>query len=100
MAAADPERVIAGRYRLHAVIGRGGMGTVWRARGEFLNPGVAVKGKVWPGHPDAAARHPAGGGAVREAQMAARIDHPNVVGVYDIDEGKDWKCIAMELLPY
>jgi hypothetical protein len=100
MAAADPERVIAGRYRLHAVIGRGGMGTVWRARDELLNRDVAVKEIVWPSHPDAAARDVARRGAVREAQMAARIDHPNVVRVYDIVEGDDWTCIAMELLAY
>jgi hypothetical protein len=100
MAAADPERVIAGRYRLHAVIGRGGMGAVWRARDELLNRDVAVKEIVWPTHTDAAAREVARRGAVREAQMAARIDHPNVVRVYDIVEGDDWTCIAMELLPF
>src|SRR5580698_10294803 len=100
MAAADPERVIAGRYRLHAVIGRGGMGAVWLARDELLNRDVAVKEIVWPTHTDAAAREVARRGAVREAQMAARIDHPNVVRVYDIVEGDDWTCIAMELLPF
>jgi eukaryotic-like serine/threonine-protein kinase len=100
MAAADPERVIAGRYRLHAVIGRGGMGAVWLARDELLNRDVAVKEIVWPAHTDAVARQVARRGAVREAQLAARIDHPNVVRVYDIVEGDDWTCIAMELLPY
>jgi eukaryotic-like serine/threonine-protein kinase len=100
MAAADPGRVLAGRYRLDAVIGRGGMGAVWRAHDELLSRDVAVKEIVWSARTDAAAREAARRWAVREAQTAARIDHPNVVRVYDIVEGDDWTCIAMELLPY
>jgi len=76
------------------------MGAVWRAHDELLNRDVAVKEIVWSARADAAARDAARRWAVREAQMAARIDHPNVVRVYDIVEGDDWTCIAMELLPY
>ena len=78
--------VLAGRYRLRAVIGRDGMGAVWRARDELLNRDVAVKEIIWPPDMDEAERDTVRRRAVREAQMLARLRHPNVVGVYDIFE--------------
>ncbi|MFC9129554.1 serine/threonine-protein kinase [Streptomyces sp. NPDC057099] len=92
------ERVIAGRYRLLAPLGEGGMGTVWRARDEVLHREVAVK----------EVRAPAGlaGDDVqrmyarleREAWAAARVASGNVVTVYDVatDGGRPW--IVMELV--
>ncbi|GGX10765.1 serine/threonine-protein kinase [Streptomyces lomondensis] len=92
------ERVIAGRYRLLAPLGEGGMGTVWRARDELLHREVAVK----------EVRAPAGlaGDDVRrmyarlerEAWAAARVANRNVVTVYDVatDDGRPW--IVMELV--
>ena len=76
------------------------MGAVWRARDESLSRDVAVKEIVWPSQMDAAEREAARRRAVREAQMAARIDHPNVVRVYDIFEEDGQPCIVMELVPY
>jgi serine/threonine protein kinase len=100
MDAAGSVRLLEGRYRLSLVIGRGGMGTVWRARDELLGRDVAVKEIVWPPYLSDAEREAARHRAVREARMAARVRHPNVVGVYDIIEtdGRPW--IVMELLPY
>jgi hypothetical protein len=95
----EVERILAGRYRLQAVIGRGGMGAVWRARDELLNRNVAIKEIVWPDLLDPAERETARRRAVREAQMAARLSHPNVVGVYDILEEDGRPCIVMELVP-
>ena len=83
MAADESHRLLAGRYRLGAVIGRGGMGAVWQARDELLNRDVAVKEIVWPPQLDPAERKVARSRAVREAQLAARLHHPNVVTVYD-----------------
>src|SRR5581483_2018652 len=100
MVADDSHRLLAGRYRLGTVIGRGGMGTVWRARDELLNRNVAVKEIVWPPQMDPAERQVARGRAVREAQLAARLHHPNVVTVYDIVEEDDRPCIVMELVPF
>ena len=100
MAADESHRLLAGRYRLGAVIGRGGMGTVWLARDELLNRDVAVKEIVWPPQMDPAEREVARGRAVREAQLAARLHHPNVVTVYDIVEEDDRPCIVMELVPF
>ncbi|MEU7072993.1 serine/threonine-protein kinase [Streptomyces narbonensis] len=69
---------VAGRYRLKEAIGRGGMGTVWRAEDLHENHDVALKIiAVGDGDPvrEAAFR--------REAQVAARLAHPNVVAVRD-----------------
>jgi serine/threonine protein kinase len=98
--AEEAGRLLAGRYRLGAVIGRGGMGAVWRARDELLNRDVAVKEIVWPVQLDPAERETARRRAVREAQLAARLSHPNVVGVYDILEEDGRPCIVMELVPF
>jgi serine/threonine protein kinase len=100
MNSAEQVRLLAGRYRLDEVIGHGGMGTVWRARDELLNRDVAVKEIVWPSRLSYAELQTARRRAVREAQMAARLNHPNVVGIYDIveEDGRPW--IVMELVPY
>ena len=100
MAAGESERILAGRYRLGAVIGRGGMGTVWRARDELLNRDVAVKEIIWPPQLDAEERETARRRAVREAQLAARLRHPNVVSVYDIVEEDGRPAVVMELVPF
>jgi serine/threonine protein kinase len=76
------------------------MGAVWRARDELLSRDVAVKEIIWPPQMDAAERETARRRALREAQMAARLNHRNVVGVYDIveEDGRPW--IVMELVPH
>ena len=100
MSAPETERLLAGRYRLRAVIGRGGMGAVWRARDELLNRDVAVKEIIWPLEMDEAERETVRRRAVREAQMLARLRHPNVVGVYDFFGEDDNPAIVMELVPF
>ncbi len=100
MAVRDQGRLLAGRYRLCSVIGQGGMGAVWRARDELLNRDVAVKEIIWPPQMGPAERETARRRAVREAQMAARLRHPNVVGVYDFVEEYGRPCIVMELVPF
>jgi eukaryotic-like serine/threonine-protein kinase len=100
MSAPETERLLAGRYRLRAVIGRGGMGAVWRARDELLNRDVAVKQIIWPLEMDEAERETVRRRAVREAQMLARLRHPNVVGVYDFFGEDDSPAIVMELVPF
>jgi eukaryotic-like serine/threonine-protein kinase len=100
MFSAESERLLAGRYRLRVIIGRGGMGVVWQARDELLGRDVAVKEIVWPPHLDAAEWDLARQRAQREAQMAARLSHPNVVGIYDVVAEDDRPWIIMELVPY
>ena len=76
------------------------MGAVWRARDELLNRDVAVKEIIWPPQMGPAERETARHRAVREAQMAARLRHPNIVAVYDIVEEDDRPSIVMELVPF
>jgi hypothetical protein len=89
--AAAPRNVVAGRYRLTARVGRGGMGTVWAATDELLHRQVAVKEL----HPQSGSQHDR---ALREARSVARIRHPHVVVVYDVveEDGRPW--IVMELV--
>lgn len=100
MKSAEPGHVIAGRYRLSAVIGRGGMGIVWRARDELLSRDVALKALAWPAYFSEAEQQAACRRAAREAQVAARLNHRNVIRVFDIveEDGRPW--IVMEFLPY
>ena len=96
---AGAQRLIAGRYRLSTVLGRGGMGDVWRAHDELLNRDVAVKELVWPPSLSEDERLAACRRATREARVAARLSHRNVVRVFDVveEDGRPW--IVMELLP-
>ncbi len=100
MSAPVSERLLAGRYRLRSVIGHGGMGAVWRAHDELLHRDVAVKEIIWPPQLGPAERETARRRAVREAQMAARLRHPNIVGVYDIVEEDGRPAIVMEFVPF
>jgi tRNA A-37 threonylcarbamoyl transferase component Bud32 len=76
------------------------MGVVWQARDELLGRDVAVKEIIRPSHLDAAEWDVAEQRAQREAQMAARLSHPNVVGIYDVVAEDDRPWIIMELVPY
>ncbi|MEU9051607.1 serine/threonine-protein kinase [Streptomyces sp. NPDC048384] len=91
-------RLIAGRYRLLAKLGHGGMGTVWRAKDETVDREVAVKEPRVPDHLPDRERANAFERMRREARAAARLDHPAVVNVHDVAvvDGQPW--IVMELV--
>ncbi|SOE07267.1 Protein kinase domain-containing protein [Streptomyces sp. Ag109_G2-15] len=95
----DERRLVAGRYRLTERIGRGGMGTVWRAEDEVLARQVALKQLH-------AQPHLSGGEPAtlyersrREARSTARVVHPNVVLVHDVVDDDGRPCIVMEYVP-
>jgi serine/threonine protein kinase len=76
------------------------MGVVWQARDELLSRDVAVKEMIWPPSLTDQERQAVCRRATREAQVAARLNHPNVVRVFDIVEKDGCPWIVMELLPY
>ena len=90
-------RMLAGRYLLGDRLGRGGMGTVWRAQDQMLDREVAVK--------ELSVNHLAEEDLLivqsrmrQEARAAARIKHAGVVTIHDVleQDGKPW--IVMELI--
>jgi len=93
-------RILGGRYRIEEVIGRGGMGAVYRAIDERLGRQVALK-VITAGATDGEARDRLRARFSREARSAAALPHhPNVVPVYDYgsDESLGLDYIVMELL--
>ncbi|MEU0848790.1 protein kinase [Streptomyces flaveolus] len=91
-------RLLAGRYRLGDVLGRGGMGTVWRAEDETLGRTVAVKELRFPGNIDEEEKRRLITRTLREAKAIARIRNTSAVTVYDVVEEDDRPWIVMELV--
>lgn len=91
-------RIVGGRYRLGTMLGRGGMGTVWRAVDEMLHRDVAIKELRLPDHLDDEEKELARERTLREARSAARIGHPNVVTIHDVVEDGGVPWIVMELV--
>jgi serine/threonine protein kinase len=83
-----------GHFEIVEMLGRGGMGEVWRARDSRLKRDVAIK--VLPTalarDPDRIARFE------REARAASALNHPNIVSVYDIGRSKETYWIVSELV--
>ncbi|MGH2442474.1 MAG: protein kinase domain-containing protein [Chloroflexota bacterium] len=86
--------VLAGRYRLIAPLGEGGMAAVYRARDLRLNREIAVKilNEELTRDPEFLARFQ------REAQFVASLSHPNIVPVYDVGEEQGSHFIVMEYI--
>lgn len=91
-------RLLAGRYRLGGVLGRGGMGTVWRAEDETLGRTVAVKELRFPGAIDEDEKRRLITRTLREAKAIARIRNNGAVTVYDVVDEDDRPWIVMELI--
>ncbi|MER5964734.1 serine/threonine-protein kinase [Streptomyces sp. NPDC002057] len=92
-------RLIQGRYRLHEVIGRGGMGEVWRATDEALGRGVAVKClKPLGPQQDPQVLTVVRERFRREARVAAALQHRGITVVHDFGEYDGVLFLVMELL--
>jgi hypothetical protein len=84
-----------GRYLITGRIGRGGMGMVYRGLDQALEREVAVKTLNAEGSLDADSRRR----FEVEAKAAARLQHPNIVTVFELGEDRGLPFIAMEMLP-
>ena len=87
-------QVVGGNYRIDRLIGKGGMAAVWEATNQRTGKRIALK----------AILNASGSGAAaaemlrREALAASRVNHPNVVNIYDVIEHGGLTCIVMEIL--
>lgn len=96
--AARPDRSTLGRYRIERELGRGAMGAVYLGRDPKIGRLVAIKTM-------ALSREFAGDALVearerffREAETAGRLQHPDIVTIFDAGEDQDLAYIAMEYL--
>jgi eukaryotic-like serine/threonine-protein kinase len=91
-ASGSADRVLAGRYELIDVLGRGGVGVVWRATDRVLQREVAVKELTFGAGLTDEERAALRERTLREARAAARLHHPRVVTVHDVveDGGSPW----------
>src|SRR5262245_11664841 len=86
-------QVIGEKYKIEEQLGKGGMGAVYRATHVVSHKQVALKWMLRPASDERARER-----FTREARAAGRIDHPNVVDVYDIGQDGEAGYLVMELL--
>ncbi|MGB1278219.1 MAG: protein kinase domain-containing protein, partial [Nannocystaceae bacterium] len=87
----EEQPVRVGRFRIEGRLGQGGMGTVWVAHDEELLRPVALKFLR-------SGRRTNPQVLIKEAQSLAKINHPNVVAVYDVGSHRERVWLAMELV--
>ncbi len=98
MAAKGTERPTLGRYELEKKLGRGAMGLVYLGRDPKINRRVAIKTINLAEEFEHEDIDEARERFIREAETAGRLNHPNIVTIYDIGEQDDVAYIAMELV--
>ncbi len=86
--------IVGGKYRVERKLGSGGMGAVFEVTHRVTNKRFAIKWLL----PEVAAEEDALKRFMREAQVAGRFEHPNVVEVYDIGQDGASFFMVMELL--
>nr|WP_218888723.1 serine/threonine-protein kinase [Saccharopolyspora hordei] len=91
--------MVAGRYRVQRRIGSGAMGVVWECVDERLHRTVAVKQLLLQPGLDPGEAEEARQRAMREGRIAARLQHPNAISVYDVAEDEGQPVLVMEYLP-
>ncbi|MCZ6761261.1 MAG: protein kinase [Gemmatimonadetes bacterium] len=87
-------QVVEGRYKVHELIGQGGMGAVFRA--EDLTLGRLVAIKVLP--PELSSDESFAARFEREARTAAKLDHPNIIPIYAVESKEGLHFFVMKLI--
>src|SRR3989475_12927216 len=92
MAITIPQR--AGSFEVLSIVGRGGMGEVYRARDTKLKREVAIKilPEEFSRDPDRIARFQ------REAEVLAALNHPNIAAIYDLAEAEGSRFLVLEFV--
>lgn len=88
-----------GRYRIERVIGRGAMATVYLGLDPKINRQVAIKAIALASEFDDSELENARTQFLREAESAGRLNHPNIIGIYDAGEDGQVAYLAMEYFP-
>ncbi|MBC8021966.1 MAG: serine/threonine protein kinase, partial [Burkholderiales bacterium] len=88
---------ILGHYKIERILGRGAMGVVYEGMDLRLHRRVAIKTILKTEHADAMLQDHTSR-FLREAQAVARLNHPNIVQVYDFGEEDDVSYIVMEFI--
>jgi serine/threonine protein kinase len=91
-------RLVAGRYQLDSVLGRGGAGIVWKAEDVLLRRVVAVKEVHLPATQSDEERRLLRERVLREARTAAAVRHPVLVTVFDVVEDEDRPWLVLEFI--
>jgi len=91
----EPGTIVASRFEIVDLLGRGGMGEVYHARDQKLDRSVALK-VIAAGHSDTGRSKKR---FLQEARAASALNHPNIVAIYDIAEENGVEYIAMEYVP-
>jgi serine/threonine protein kinase len=93
------EQVIAGRYRLVERLGGGGMGVVWQAYDERLHRKVAVKQVLLPSELTEPQTEEIVRRTMREGRIAARLQHPQLITVFDVVQDGGQPYLILEYFP-
>jgi eukaryotic-like serine/threonine-protein kinase len=95
----EKDALVAGRYRLIEQVGSGAMGVVWKAHDERLARTVAIKRLIVRYALSDTVTEEVRRRAMREARIAARLQHRNAIALFDVAEDEGDPILVMEFLP-
>jgi eukaryotic-like serine/threonine-protein kinase len=95
----EKDALVAGRYRLIEQVGSGAMGVVWKAHDERLGRTVAIKRLIVRYALSESMTEEVRRRAMREARIAARLQHRNAIALFDVAEDNGDPILVMEFLP-
>lgn len=93
--ATEPPTYLKDRYRLGKRLGEGSMGIIYGAHDDTLDRDVAIKFLL----PERVAGGEASARFLREARAVARLSHPNIMTLYDVDREREWHYLVLEHIP-